>query len=157
MRLNPMKINPGLLALGVLLCFVLACSFGKNSNTNSGSTNTSGGDIGTGAITDIHMAKDDAGDPGAKTESFVPSDRTIHCVAKLKEAKAGTQVKFSWFALTGSGAEKEKIKDVDYTTKEDENIVQSKLFLQKDWPAGKYRVDVYVNDKLEKTVPFSIG
>jgi len=66
------------------------------------------------------MAKDDGkGQPGAETKAFSPSDHTIHCVAKLGEAKDGTKVTFAWWNVDKN----EKIKDLDYTTKGAENIV----------------------------------
>src|SRR6266702_1479993 len=70
-----MKNHPAWLAAGLLLFAVLACS-----------TSTS-----TGPISDLHMAKDNGNEqPGAETKTFRPGDRTVHCVAKLNEAKDGT-------------------------------------------------------------------
>ena len=76
-----MKNHPSWLAAGLLVFVVLACS-----------TSTS-----TGPISDIHMAKDNGKEePADTTTTFSPGDRTIHCVIKLKEAKEGTKVNFTW-------------------------------------------------------------
>jgi hypothetical protein len=74
----------------------------------------------------------------------------------LAEAKAGTTMKFSWFIVDAGGSKNEKIKDIDYTTGALENIVHGHLTLPKDWPIGKYKVDVFVNGNLEKTARYSI-
>jgi hypothetical protein len=155
-----MKRNSAWLAVGLLLLVVLACSFGKKSTTESTNRSATEGSASsassTGALEDLHMAKDKAGDPGDETNSFSPGDRTIHCVAKLNEAKAGTNMKFSWFIVDAGGSKDEKIKDIDYTTGALENIVHGHLTLPKDWPIGKYKVDVFVNGNLEKTARYSV-
>ena len=144
-----MKHHPAWLAAGLLVFVVLACNLSKNSNSNSGSS--------SGAIKEIHMAKDDGdGAPGTETDSFAPGDRTIHCVATLREAKSGTQMKFSWWIVDAAGSKDEKIKDIDYTTGALENVIHGHLTLPKDWPIGKYKVQVYVNGELDKTVSYNI-
>jgi len=156
-----MKHHPAWLAAGLLVFVVLACSLGnKNTNnTNSGSnTNSStASDEGSGAfIKDIHMAKDNNGAPGDETGSFAPGDRTIHCVATLKEAKAGTKMKFAWWIVDAEGSKNQRIKEIDYTTRPLENVVHGHLSLPQDWPSGKYKCQVLVNGNIDKTVNYVV-
>lgn len=65
-------------------------------------------------------------------------------------------MRFSWWLMDADGTQNEKIKDVDYTTKALENIVHGHLTRPQDWPQGKYKVEVYVNDSLDKTIPFDV-
>jgi hypothetical protein len=156
-----MRHHPAWLAIGLLAFVVLACSFGKVKNTND-STNATGetnseDSSSTSAIAEIHMAKDDGkGNPGERADVFSPRDRTIHCVTKLKEMKSGTKMKFTWWIVDADGSQNQKIRDIDYTTKSLENVIHGHLTLPQNWPEGKYKVEVYVNDNLEKTAPFSI-
>jgi hypothetical protein len=157
-----MKRHSAWLAVGLLLFVVMACNLGKKStnvSTNRSATEGSAPSdaTSTGAIKELHMAKDDGnGDPGDETNAFSPGDRTIHCVAKLAEAKAGTKMKFSWFIVDADGSKNEKIKDIDYTTRALENIVHGHLTLPQNWPSGKYKVEVFVNGNLEKTAQYSV-
>ncbi|MFN2511804.1 MAG: hypothetical protein ABR568_10220 [Pyrinomonadaceae bacterium] len=156
-----MKPNSAWLAVGLLLFVVVACSLGKKStnvSTNSATEGRAASEAtSTGAIAELHMAKDNGkGDPGDQTNVFSPGDRTIHCVAKLDAANAGTKMKFSWFIVDAGGSKNEKIKDIDYTTRAQENIVHGHLTLPQDWPSGKYRVEVSVNGNLEKTAQYSV-
>lgn len=161
-----MKHHPAWLAVGVLVFVVLACNMSKspntnsnsNSNSNSGSSTNTESDLGSGqAIKEIHMAKDDGnGAPGDETDSFEPSDRTIHCVTTLKTAKSGTQMKFSWWIVDADGTKNQKIKDIDYSTRALENIVHGHLTLPQDWPVGKYKVQIYVNGDLDRTLFYSV-
>jgi hypothetical protein len=103
------------------------------------------------------MAKDDGkGDPGEESDVFDGKDRTIHCVVKLGDSKSGTKMKFSWWVVEANDTKNEKIRDIDYTTRALENVVHAHLTAPRDWPPGKYKVEVYVNDNLEKTVGYTV-
>jgi hypothetical protein len=163
-----MKRHSGWLAAGLLLFAVLACNMSKNGNNNN--SNNSNANINKNSntttnsrpanadvyIEDIHMAKDKNGDPGETTTTFEPSDHTIHAVADLNKAKAGTQVKFVWTALDVTGSKNGEIKTIDYTTKSFENKVHGHLTLPYDWPKGSYQVEIFVNGALDKTVKYTI-
>ena len=157
-----MKRNTAWLAVGLMLLVVIACSFGKrngniNVNANTNSNNTVADASSTGAIGEAHMAKDNGkGDPGDETSIFSAKDRTIHCVVKLQDSKSGTKMKFSWFVVDTDNSKNEKIRDIDYTTRALENVVHAHLTAPRDWPIGTYKVEVYVNENLEKTVPYSV-
>lgn len=150
-----MKQNSAWLAAGLLLFAVLACNLGnKNSNSNNANTENV---VSGSAIKEIYTAKDDgSGQPGDHTNTFSPGDRTIHCVATLKEAKSGTELKFSWWIVDADGTQNKKIKDIDYTTKTLENVIHGHLSLPQDWPKGKYKVEIYVNGNLDKTVNYTV-
>lgn len=160
-----MKHHPAWLAAGLLVFVLLACNLGRRaSNDNNANVNANRPaaaeteDSGPGNhIQDIHMARDNGRNaPGDETSSFSPDDRTIHCVVKLKEAKRGTQMKFSWWIVDADGTQNKPIKDIDYTTRTLENVVHGHLTLPQDWPSGKYKVQVFVNGDLDRTIHYSI-
>ena len=160
-----MKRNPAWLAAGLLIFVVLACNMGKRTANDNGNTNGNSNkgssvveDLGPGNyIEEINMARDNGrGNPGDETSSFSPKDHKIHCVVKLKEAKSGTGMRFSWWIVDADGTQNKKIKDIDYTTRTLENVVHGHLSLPSDWPTGKYKVQVYVNGDLDKTVAYSV-
>ena len=156
-----MRRHSAWVAGGLLFFAVLACNLSKNTNQNgnsNGNTNNSNSEeVASGsAIKEIHMAKDNNGKPGDKTDRFEPGDRTIHCVATLSEAKAGTEMRFSWWIVDAEGTKNQKIKDIDYTTRTLENVIHGHLTLPQDWPQGKYKVQVYVNGNLDKTLPYTV-
>jgi hypothetical protein len=160
MEKRKMRNHPAWLAAGLLLFAVLACNLGKNknaSNVNNNNANTETEASSESAIKEIHMAKDDGnGQPGAHTSVYAPGEHTIQCVATLKEAKAGTEMKFSWWIVDADDSRNQKIKDIDYRTKTLENVVHGHLTLPKDWPKGRYKVQLYVNGNLDKTVPYAV-
>jgi hypothetical protein len=163
-----MKHHPAWLAAGLLVFVVLACNLAKrtannsnsnsNANANSNSTANRETDLGSGtAIKEIHMAKDDgSGDPGDETNTFGPGDRTIHCVTTLNTAKAGTLMRFAWWVVDADGTQNQKIKEIEYKTRAQENVVHGHLTLPQDWPPGKYKVQVYVNGDLDQTAFYTV-
>jgi hypothetical protein len=159
-----MKRHPSLLAIGLLLFVVLACKMGNtndnnsnnanNSNANNSTTSNTGANPAGVHINKVYMAKTADGEA---TTTFSPGDRTIYCIAEMNKLAQGTKVKFTWIAANVTGEEKgSKIKDVDYTTGSLENIVKAHLTLPQDWPAGQYKVEVYINDDLAQTINYTV-
>jgi len=137
-----MKTHSAWLAIGLLLFVVLACEYSSSSS---------------GAISEGHMAKDNgSGAPGDETNTFNPEDRNVHCLVKLKNPKEGIRIKFSWWIVDAGGSKNEKLKEIDYTTESSDNMVHGNLSVQRDWPEGKYKVDVYVDGNLAKTLTFNV-
>ena len=150
-----MKSHASWLACALVLTAVLACKYSTNSNSNSNSNSNANS---TSAISKITMAKDNGkGDPGDETNTFRPSDRVVHCLATLRTPKEGTRIKFSWWIVDAGGSKNELIKEIDYTTGPDNNVVHGHLSLTRDWPKGKYKCDVYVDDALAKTVEYYVS
>ncbi len=134
-----MRLHSGWLAVGLLIFAVMACSTSKTSS---------------GPISEGHMAKDNNGEPGDTTNTFAPGDHTVHCLVTLSEPKEGTRIKFAWAIVDAGDSKNEKIKDIEYTTGAKENIVHGHLTAPRDWPTGKYKCEVFVNDKSEKTIDY---
>jgi len=159
-----MKHHPAWLAAGLLVFVILACNLGKKSNVNnrgaSGNSNSSPSEVDLGPgllIKEIHMAKDDGnGTPGEETDMFEPGDRTIHCVTRLKTSKPGTQMRFSWWIVDSGDTQNTKINDIEYKTKAGDNLIHGHLTMRQDWPVGKYKVQVYVNGDLDRTVFYTV-
>lgn len=169
-----MKIHSGLLALALLVFAGLACNFSVgNVNSNSGGTANTGAPSNTAPsnvsssnsssasdntsgvhIDELYAAKSA---DGPATTSFNASDRTVYAIATLSDMKAGTKVKFTWYAADVEGQSKDtKVQDVEYTTGSLENKVSAHLSLQKDWPTGTYRVETEVNGKPDKSTEYTV-
>ena len=161
-----MKHHPAWLAAGLLLCVVLACNLARNSNTNtnlnankSSTPDPAELDLG-GAIytTEAHMAKDNGlRMPGATTETFEPGDHTIHCVTTLKNRRAGTQMRFAWWKYDTDNVHSNKIQEISYTTARNDRVIHGHLTAERDWSIGRYKVQIYVNGDLDRTVFFNVN
>jgi hypothetical protein len=118
---------------------------------------TPGPELAKVGIASVHMARDNgSGEPGDEVDSFGPSDRTVFCVVELSEAQAGSTLKFKWTAVAAGELKGHVLKELEYTTKAQEKKVHAHLTLQQDWPAGDWKVDVYLNGQFARSVAYTI-
>jgi len=109
------------------------------------------------AVTDVYLAKDDgSGKAGEPATSFVTTDIPIYCVVMLDSAKTAT-VKMNFVAVSVLGVKAEtKVVTTSYTTKNGQNQVNFTGRPAKLWVTGKYRLDIFLDGKFVKNVPFDI-
>jgi len=154
-----MRLHSSMLAGGMIVFAIFACNTSNNSNSNNNNSNNNGSNRSANAevyVDQIHMAKDENGDAGASTTTFAPSDRTVHVVITLNKAKAGTQVRVVWTAADVEGTKNKELKTLDYTTTAFDKNIPGYLKWSQDWPKGDYKVDVYINGVLDKTINYTV-
>src|SRR5438445_13009214 len=101
-----MKLHSAWLAGALLVFAVLDCHFSTNSNSTS-----------SGAISEIHMAKDNNGSAGDETNTFAPCDRTVNRLAKLNNQKEGNKIKLAWRTVDARGAQNENVNEIESPTR----------------------------------------
>ena len=108
-------------------------------------------------VENIALMRDDGeGNPGVEIEVFKTTDFPIHCQITLDSVKSST-VKMNLVAVMVAGLKAEtKIMTVSYKTNGEQNIVNFRGSPNKIWLAGKYRVDIFVDDKLAGKKEFEI-
>ena len=124
------------IAVFILILASLACSFNAS----------------TARIKDARMARDNEG--AQPTTTFAPTD-TFYCVAELANAPDDTRVKASWTAVEVDGEQPNTFIDQAELTS-GSGALHFKLSNNGPWPAGKYKVELYLNDKLDKTLEFTV-
>jgi len=104
----------------------------------------------------------DTGNKFEPVESFTPKD-TLGVLVFLSEPKAGTKVKGVWTAVDAGGLKDKKIfeKEVEFTAEtlkevKEKNRVDFTLSHDNPYPTGDYKLDLYLNGELAKTVEFEI-
>jgi hypothetical protein len=105
---------------------------------------------------EVYLARDDGGKAGEPAFEFKATDIPIYCVVLL-ENKRKAAVKMVFVAMDVPGVRPEmKIVTSAYTTTEDQNRVNFTGRPDGNWIPGKYRVDIYVDDKLVTDAAFVI-
>ena len=151
-----MKRHSAWVAFGLLLFVVLACNLSKNKNVNvdvnvnRGSNRPADAEVYT---EEVYVAKEA---DGPATSTFSPSDRKVHVVINLNKAKTGTDVKVVWFADEVEGANNKELKTLEYTTKASEKKIPGYLTWSQDWTKGRYRVEVFIDGHLDRTVYYEV-
>jgi len=111
----------------------------------------------TVAIEQIFLAKDNGeGKAGDEAESFLTTDIPIYCVVQLNSSKP-TTVKMNLVAVSVQGVKAEsKVITTSYKTNGRQNRVNFTGRPDGIWTVGKYRIDIYLDDKLATGKTFEI-
>jgi hypothetical protein len=108
-------------------------------------------------IDSVTLARDDGnGNAGEAVTSFKPTDHIFHATVKLNRIETGLKVKLSWIAVDAGGTKDTEIDHAEFTSLA-ANVINGKIELPNDWPTGKYRLDIYLNDKLAQSVDFTVA
>jgi hypothetical protein len=122
-------------AIGMLVLASLACDASVSSAT----------------ITSATLTTDSAG--ATATTTFTP-DQTFYCAVVLANAPDTTKVKAVWYTVDAAAAAT-KIAEKEIVGS-GSPIIFNASNSAGPWPSGNYRVEVYLNDKLDKTLDFAV-
>ena len=132
-----MKISyKTLIPFALIVLITLACGFSAS----------------TANIADAKTARDnDGNDP---TTVFA-QDETFYCTVELANAPDDTTVKASWTAVEVDGEQPNTfIDEAELTT--GSGILHFELNNDGLWPVGKYKVDLFLNGELKRTLEFEV-
>jgi hypothetical protein len=116
----------------------------------------------TANISNAVLAKDVTTDfqPVEPTTTFPTDQAVIHLVVTLKNVPSDTTVKAVWTAVDvgDAAAANTEIDQLEKTINDSGNI-DFTLSLPSTgvWPVGKYKVELYLDGKLDKTLDFTVA
>lgn len=99
-------------------------------------------------IESVSMFRDNGSEgPGEKAEFFKPADRVLHFLVKLKSVSFGN-LSFKWiFTAVNTMAGNDILVAEVESSGLIANQVTGMLSLDKDWPIGFYRADLFIKDE----------
>ena len=122
--------------VSLLILVTLACGF------NASSANIAG----------AKMARDAE---GSDPTTVFNQDEVFYAVVDLANAPDDTKIKASWVAVDADGTDPNLVIDeVEVTA--GSGSVNFNLTNDKLWPVGTYKVDLYLNDELDRTLDFTV-
>lgn len=92
------------------------------------------------------------------TSTFSPTD-VFYVVADLANAPRGTKIDAKWIAVNAADTDPNlefQTQTLDITDERFTGNIYFQLSNDAAWPAGQYRVDLYLNDALAGSVEFSV-
>jgi outer membrane usher protein FimD/PapC len=121
----------------------------------------SSGFSGTRAVPSIAQAvlsTDPDGDTSLTT--FAPDTEKIYCIASLRDAAPGTKVGAAWIAVEAEGVQPnyEIVRPEPVILEAGQNIYTTSFTPSNSMPAGRYQVDLYLNDSKTpaRSIPFTV-
>ena len=133
-----MKINklPIILAITALVISTLAC----------------GGSLSTANIGDAWLSND--GEGNNRMTTFSQED-TMNLFVELNNAPDDTEIKVTWIAVDAEGVDPNYLlNETNFTSSDD--VVHFDLSNDNLWPVGSYKVDVYLNGTLDRSLTFEV-
>ncbi len=123
-------------ALTMLWLTMLACGF----------------NFSTANISQAELAKDP---DGVESTTVFAQDENIYAVVELSNAPDDTTVKAVWTAVEADGLEPNYLIGETSLTSGDGSL-HFDLTNENLWPTGNYKVDLYLNEKLDRTLTFTV-
>jgi hypothetical protein len=84
------------------------------------------------------------------------SHDTIHAVILISGNSANPSVSADFIAVSAGGVQNHDISRVDGQLDKSHNQYDAKLSNSNPWPSGSYRVDIYLNNNLVKSLNYSV-
>ncbi|MDX9850789.1 MAG: hypothetical protein RBT01_09800 [Anaerolineaceae bacterium] len=125
------------IAVIVLLFFSLACE----------------ASVSTANISDAYMTNNEL--KSGQTDVF-ENDQTFYCIVEVSNAPDDTILKAVWTTVDVEGVEPGYLIDEVEITTDGKNEFTFDLKNDSLWPEGTYKVEIYMNGDLEKTLEFSV-
>lgn len=126
-------------AVLALIVSTLACSLG-------------GGDP---ALTNPRMSTDAE---GVNTTTVYSGSDAFYAVADLSNVETGSVVDAKWYLVSAADYDPGEIQSTSLTIEDKSlyNYVSFELTSTEGWPAGEYKVELYLNGTLAHTLNFSV-
>jgi hypothetical protein len=112
-----------------------------------------GGSISTANIKSAALSIYESGSP--ETTVFKQDDLTVYCLVQLANAPDDTVVKAVWTAVDVEGVDPNTLLDQSELTSGDAELTFD-LTNSQLWPVGRYKVELYLNDKLDRTLEYRV-
>lgn len=106
----------------------------------------------TANIGDAWMSTDEA---GQNRTTVYAQDAVFYAQVNLRNAPDDTKLKAAWIAVNAEDVEPGfLINETEFTS--GSGLVRFDLSNTNLWPKGTYKVEIYLNDKLAKTLEFQV-
>lgn len=125
-----------LLVFSTLVLSTLACEFSAS----------------TASVSEAVLARDAEGTQ--PTTTFTTTD-SFYCLVELANAPDGTTVRAVWTAVEVEGNDPNTLID-ESSVESGSGDLEFNLTNSSPWPVGSYKVDLYLNDELDRTIEFNV-
>ena len=126
----------------------------SSAQPTTAAATASQGDV---TIESVVLKRDNgSGEGGDTVEKFISTDRKHFFEAKTSAALGpGTKVRWVFTAVDTTAGKNIKVQEVTVNVLLG-NTLTANVSLPNDWPTGKYRADIYINDKLTKSLDYTV-
>ncbi len=115
------------------------------------------GELGTPTVKSAKLAKSFVdGKAVDETKNYSPGNHTFNLIVEVGSAPVGTTVGATWYQVNAGDIKNQKLQGNEISLKGNESLAHFTLTNQSDWTPGKYKVDITLNGKAERTLDFQV-
>lgn len=109
-------------------------------------------------VESVKLMRDDGnGNPGDVVQSFAPANHKMHFEIMITGmVSAGSKVKWVFTALDTSEGKNLSVATINTDVTSAANVLTANVELDRDWPTGSYKAEVYVDDQLLTMVDYTV-
>ena len=103
------------------------------------------------------MRDDGGGNPGEVVQNFAPADHKMHFeITTTGMLSAGSKVKWVFTGVDTSEGKNLSVATFETDATSTANVLTANVELDRGWPTGSYKAEVYVDDQLLTTVDYTV-
>lgn len=109
--------------------------------------------VSTAKISNAYMT---ANSDGSGNSNIFSNDQTFYCIVEVSNAPDDTTLKAAWIAVDVEGVDPNMLIDEVELTTDGQSLFTFDLQNDNLWPSGKYKVEIYLNGQLDKSLEFEV-
>jgi hypothetical protein len=109
-------------------------------------------------VESVKLLRDDgSGNPGEGVQSFTPADHKMHFeINTTGMLSPGSKVKWVFTGVDTSEGKNLSVATFETDVTSAANVLTATVELDRDWPTGSYKGEVYLDDQLLTTVDYTV-
>lgn len=109
-------------------------------------------------VESVKLLRDDgSGNPGEVVQSFTPADHKMHFeIATTGMLSPGSNVRWVFTGVDTSEGKNLSVASFETDVTSAANVLTATVELDRDWPTGSYKGEVYLDDQLLTTVDYTV-
>ena len=147
-----------MIALLTLVWAALACSGGTTTTEKASEATSAPAQEGQIEVESVKLMRDDGGgNPGEGAQSFTPADHKMHFeITTTGMLSSGSKVKWVFTGVDTSEGKDLSVATFETDATSSANVLTANVELERDWPTGSYKAEVYVDGQLLTTVDYTV-
>jgi hypothetical protein len=97
-------------------------------------------------IAQVRLVKKFPATPSESVHSYSPRERTFHAMVRFESALGGQKVKAVWIVEDAGGLRNYRLAEKTLSTRR-MDVLHFATSIRRDWPRGKYRLDLFLDGK----------
>jgi hypothetical protein len=153
-----MRNNFLTLVFVLALTFITACTqTAENKTTPINNAANAENAEAAAKVQSVSLARDNgSGKAGETVTEFNSNEKVQHVSVNLNDVPPGTKVQAVWMAVDAGGIKNQRVFGKEMKTEANTKTANFDLSLGRTFPPGDYKIEIFINEKLAKTLNYKV-